>query len=72
MNHTYRCPECGCTTLDISVNQSARVRFDDDGEHTVDDIAGDAEWDSQSDTQCTKCGHSTVLRGFQVELEDDE
>lgn len=61
MTHEYTCPKCGEHDFTITITQDAEVDFRSDGDHHVDDISGDAEWDSKSHAECKSCNHSGLL-----------
>lgn len=63
-----KCPKCGNRHLQVVVRQLADVEFDDDGNHEVQDVYGDVDFDYESYVICATnhdgCGHAGTLKEF--------
>lgn len=63
-----QCPICFNRRLEVTVRQLADVEFDEDGDHEVQDVYGDVDFDDDSHVNCATnhggCGHSGTLKEF--------
>lgn len=46
------CPNCGGSRFDITVQNTATVTFGRDGNHDVDDVTDEAQWEDDSPITC--------------------
>jgi hypothetical protein len=56
-----KCPKCGGRRLAVLVYQSADVRFMSNGDHEVEDVYGDVEFDGESRAICKVCHWNGVI-----------
>lgn len=71
----YKCPDCGSTALDVSVQTWAALdQSDPENFETDTDAAeyGGHEWDENSIMRCRECGHNAIAEEFEIDDDADE
>lgn len=63
----WKCPECGSTTLTVTITTEAKLtqNAEDEDENFETEVEGDHVWDGDSLMTCHECAFCSASRQFE-------